>query len=171
MTLILSPLPSSRNEQSRALASTSASFGHHRAVRLQSGQHQPVTEIRARPTPSHQTPRSRRRPISAAAGPRRSLVTWPRLGRAVGEKGRRLAGGGLCIPVASAAKRGGRRRVSQVECHLFWLLPIVTSYSSSASCFSFGTCSAKSHWLKKTPKLVLMALARGEREEWVWRWK
>ena len=75
MTLILNPLPSSRNGQSPALASTSASFSHHPAVRLQSGQHQPVTEIRARPTPSHQTPRSLRRPISAVAGARRSLIT------------------------------------------------------------------------------------------------
>ena len=155
MTLILNPLPSSRNGQSPALASTSASFSHHPAVRLQSGQHQPVTEIWARPTPSHLTPRSLRRPISAVAGARRSLITWPWLGWAVGGRGRQLAGGGLCIPVASAAKWGARRRVSQVESHLFWLLPIITSYSSSASCFSFGTCSAKSHWLKKTPEIGL----------------
>lgn len=84
------------------------------------GQHQPVAETRARPAPSHQTPAlpppANPVPRPARRSPRH--VTYA-TGRAVGEKGRRLAGGGLCIPVASAAKRGARRRVSQVECHLF----------------------------------------------------
>lgn len=38
----------------------------------------------------------------------------------------------------------------------------VTSYSSSDS-FSFKTCSAKSHWRKKTQKLILMVPDHGER--------
>lgn len=72
---ILSPLPSTRSGQSPALASTSATFGRHHGARLQSRQQPPLTELEARPTPSHQTPRSRRRPIGAAASARRSPVT------------------------------------------------------------------------------------------------
>lgn len=72
--LILTPLPSSRSGQSPAVAPSSASFGRHSAARLRSRQQPPLTERWAQPT-SHQTPRSRRRPIGAAAGARRSRVT------------------------------------------------------------------------------------------------
>ena len=72
--LILTPLPSSRSGQSPALASSSATFGRHSSARSRSRQQPPLTERWVQPT-SHQTPRSRRRPIGAAAGARRSPVT------------------------------------------------------------------------------------------------
>lgn len=56
-------------------ASTRASLGSHRVVRLWSRQLQLLRERRAGPMPSHQTPRSRRQPMADTAGARRFPVT------------------------------------------------------------------------------------------------
>lgn len=63
----LEHLPSSSG-QSQALASTSASSGGHQTACFRSRQQPPLTELWARPPPSHQTPRSHRQPIVATTG-------------------------------------------------------------------------------------------------------
>lgn len=114
--LRLSTLPS-RSGQSPALASTSASLGRHRAACLRSRQQPPLTEPRALPTPSHQTPRSRRGPIRAAAGARRSGSRDCDLGEQLGRVGRVSRAFGPGTPVAVASRPNWVLVVASQRCN------------------------------------------------------
>lgn len=109
------------------------------------------------PTPSHQTPRSRRRPIGAAAGARRSPSRDCDRAGQLRRVGRVRWAFVPRIPACVTSQLNWvlLLRLRDVMPFIMTLNNTVTSYSFSPFSFLLKACSAESQWRKKTPKLVL----------------